>query len=107
MIFLNRDDRRALGLEDCGQVDVTSHFEGQERTMTDVQVVPYPIARRSAAMYFPEANVPRAGGQRGGGQQHPDLEVGSHHARPFGDLRTAIVPVASVPPISAESGSAR
>jgi hypothetical protein len=36
---------------------VTSHFDGQTRTAEHVQVVPYPIAKRSAAMYYPEANV--------------------------------------------------
>ncbi len=38
-------------------VDVTSHFEGETRTAARVQVVAYPIARKSAAMYYPEANV--------------------------------------------------
>ena len=57
VIFLNSDDAASANLREGDLVDVTSHFAGQERTMAQVQVVPYPIARRSAAMYFPEANV--------------------------------------------------
>ena len=57
VIFLNSDDAASANLREGDLVDVTSHFAGQERTMAHVQVVPYPIARRSAAMYFPEANV--------------------------------------------------
>jgi len=36
---------------------VTSLYDGHARIMRRVQVVPHLIARRSAAMYFPEANV--------------------------------------------------
>lgn len=57
VIFVNPADLEALGLGNVEMVDVTSHFAGRERVAPQVQVVPYPIARRSAAMYFPEANV--------------------------------------------------
>jgi len=58
VIFLNHEDARRAGLAGEGQrVDVTSHFGGRTRTIADVQVVPYDIARGSAAMYYPEANV--------------------------------------------------
>ena len=57
VIFVNHDDAVAAGLAEGQYVDVTSHFENQQRTMTRVQVVPYPIAKRSAAMYYPEANA--------------------------------------------------
>jgi len=36
---------------------VTSHFNGQTRTASGFIVVEYPIPRRCAAMYYPEANV--------------------------------------------------
>ena len=57
VIFVNPADLETLGLRGVEMVDVTSHFAGRERVAPQVQVVPYPIARRSAAMYFPEANV--------------------------------------------------
>ncbi len=57
VIFLNRHDMDALGLTKDQIVDVTSHFEGRTRIAPRVQIVPYSIARRSAAMYYPEANV--------------------------------------------------
>ena len=57
VIFLNTDDVAKAGLRAGMYVDVTSHFENQTRTAERVQVVPYPIARQSAAMYYPEANV--------------------------------------------------
>ena len=57
VIFVNHDDVAAAGFTSGQHVDVTSHFENHERTMTRVQVVPYAIAKRSAAMYFPEANA--------------------------------------------------
>ena len=57
VIFVNHDDAASANLREGELVDVTSHFAGQQRVMTEVQVVPYPIAKRSAAMYFPEANV--------------------------------------------------
>ena len=57
VIFVNPADLEALGLRNIEMVDVTSHYAGRDRVAPHVQVVPYPIARRSAAMYFPEANV--------------------------------------------------
>jgi molybdopterin-dependent oxidoreductase alpha subunit len=57
VIFLNSDDMTNANLHAGQHVDVTSHFDGQTRTAEHVQVVPYPIAKRSAAMYYPEANV--------------------------------------------------
>jgi len=57
VIFMNGDDLTRAGLHDGDYVDVTSHFEEQRRTANRVQIVAYPIAAKSAAMYFPEANV--------------------------------------------------
>lgn len=57
VIFLNPDDLRELGLRDGQEVDITSHFEGETRTAHRFRAIAYPIARRSAASYFPEANV--------------------------------------------------
>jgi hypothetical protein len=38
-------------------VDLTSHFEGEERTARHFMVAPFAIPRRCAATYFPEGNV--------------------------------------------------
>ena len=38
------------------KVDITSHFEGEQRTARDWLVVPYEIPRGNLAAYFPEAN---------------------------------------------------
>ncbi len=57
VILLNAQDIEAAGLTPGQLVDVSSHFQGRTRTMEHVQVVDYSIAPRSAAMYFPEANV--------------------------------------------------
>ncbi|MFL6337254.1 MAG: FdhF/YdeP family oxidoreductase [Pyrinomonadaceae bacterium] len=57
VIFLNPEDVKELGLSAGQVVDLYSHFEGEERTARRFLVVPYNVPRRSAATYFPEANV--------------------------------------------------
>jgi molybdopterin-dependent oxidoreductase alpha subunit len=57
VVFLNSQDIKEAGLHEGQLVDLTSHFEGQERTAPRFVVVSYSIPRRCAATYFPEANV--------------------------------------------------
>jgi molybdopterin-dependent oxidoreductase alpha subunit len=57
VIMMNREDMDEQGISPRQLVDVTSHFHGQTRTASGVIAVEYPITRRCAAMYFPEANV--------------------------------------------------
>jgi molybdopterin-dependent oxidoreductase alpha subunit len=57
VVLLNRDDMRAAGVTEGQMVDLTSHFEGEQRVARHFVVVPYDIPRRCAATYFPEANV--------------------------------------------------
>jgi anaerobic selenocysteine-containing dehydrogenase len=57
VIFVNADDLRELGLADGQWVDITSVFQGETRTAPRFRAVAYPIARKSAATYFPEGNV--------------------------------------------------
>ncbi|HZI04287.1 MAG TPA: molybdopterin dinucleotide binding domain-containing protein, partial [Archangium sp.] len=57
VVMLNAEDMRALGLEAGQAVDLTSHFQGQQRVAKHFVVVPYDIPRRCAATYFPEANA--------------------------------------------------
>lgn len=57
VVFLNPDDVRLSGLKEGQNVDLISHFEGEERIARNFVIVPYSIPRRCAATYFPEANV--------------------------------------------------
>ena len=57
VVLMNKDDISFAGLEDGQVVDLISHFEGEERIARHFVVVEYNIPRRSAATYFPEANV--------------------------------------------------
>jgi len=57
VIFLNEEDMRQRGLIAKQWVDITSHFGSERRRAERFEVVPYPIARGSAAAYFPETNV--------------------------------------------------
>jgi molybdopterin-dependent oxidoreductase alpha subunit len=57
VVFLNEDDMQSAGLTTGQAVDLTSHFEGEERVARHFVVVPYSIPRRCAATYFPETNV--------------------------------------------------
>jgi molybdopterin-dependent oxidoreductase alpha subunit len=57
VVLMNKDDIRLSGVKEGQTVDLISHFEGEERIARHFVVVPYDIPRRSAATYFPEANV--------------------------------------------------
>jgi anaerobic selenocysteine-containing dehydrogenase len=54
---MNADDMRERGLDDGSIVDITSHYEGEQRLGHRFRVVEYDVPRGSAAAYFPEANV--------------------------------------------------
>jgi anaerobic selenocysteine-containing dehydrogenase len=57
VLFLNPLDMEARNLR-AGQIgDIYGHFEGEVRKAPRFAIVPYAIARRSAAAYYPEANV--------------------------------------------------
>lgn len=57
VIFLNEEDMKDAGIVQGQLVDLTSHFNGQERHAQKFMVAPYSIPRRCAATYFPEGNV--------------------------------------------------
>ncbi|MEM6269229.1 MAG: FdhF/YdeP family oxidoreductase [Bacteroidota bacterium] len=57
VLLMNRQDMKARGWRSKQVVNVTSHFEGEERVSENWYVVPYQIPRRSLGAYFPEANV--------------------------------------------------
>jgi molybdopterin-dependent oxidoreductase alpha subunit len=57
VLFLNPLDMEARNLKAGQIVDIYSHFEGEVRKALRFAIVPYAIARRSAAAYYPETNV--------------------------------------------------
>jgi molybdopterin-dependent oxidoreductase alpha subunit len=57
VVFMNADDIRERGLEDGAVVDITSHYDGEQRHARRFRVVEYDVPRGCAAAYFPEANV--------------------------------------------------
>jgi len=57
VVFMNEDDIKAAGLQQGQLVDLTSHFNGEERVARHFMVAPVQIARGCTATYFPEANV--------------------------------------------------
>ena len=57
VVFLNEEDMKETGLVQGQLVDLRSHFQGQERKAERFMIAPYPIPRRCAATYYPEANV--------------------------------------------------
>jgi len=57
VLFLNPIDMEARNLQAGQIVDIYSHFEGEVRKAPRFAIVPYAIARRSAAAYYPETNV--------------------------------------------------
>ena len=57
VIFLNPLDIKAMNLRAGQIVDIYSHFDGEVRMAPRFAIVPYAIARRSAAAYYPETNV--------------------------------------------------
>ena len=57
VVFMNPEDVREAGLQQGQFVDLTSHFEGEERVARHFMVAPFAIPRGCTATYFPEANV--------------------------------------------------
>ncbi|MBA2663399.1 MAG: FdhF/YdeP family oxidoreductase [Bradymonadaceae bacterium] len=57
IVLLNPEDIAELGFEPEQSVDLHSHFAGELRIAPGFTIVAYDMPRRSAATYFPEANV--------------------------------------------------
>ena len=57
VIFLNRDDMLERGISNEQPVDITSHFNGEERQANRFLAIHYDMPRGCAAAYFPETNV--------------------------------------------------
>jgi anaerobic selenocysteine-containing dehydrogenase len=56
VLFMNKQDIAERGLKAKDLIDITSHFEGQQRTVEKFIVVPYEIPKGNVSAYFPEAN---------------------------------------------------
>lgn len=56
VLFMNHADITDRGLKAKDLIDITSHFEGEKRTVEKFVVVPYDIPKGNVAAYFPEAN---------------------------------------------------
>ena len=57
VIFMNEEDMKSLHLHTLDKVDLTSHFNGEERIAKGFLALPYNIPKQCTATYFPEANV--------------------------------------------------
>ena len=56
VLFMNREDLAARGIQAKALIDITSHYEGEQRTVEKFIAVPYDIPKGNVAAYFPEAN---------------------------------------------------
>ena len=56
VLFMNAEDVQSRGLKAKDLIDITSHFEGEQRTVEKFLVVPYDIPKGNVMAYFPEAN---------------------------------------------------
>jgi molybdopterin-dependent oxidoreductase alpha subunit len=56
VLFMNKQDIAERGLKAKDLIDITSHFEGEQRTVEKFVVVPYEIPKGNVSAYFPEAN---------------------------------------------------
>ncbi len=56
VLFMNKADMAERGLKAKDVIDITSHFEGEQRTVEKFIAVPYDIPKGNVSAYFPEAN---------------------------------------------------
>jgi len=56
VLFMNPVDMADRGLKTKDLIDITSHYEGEQRMVEKFVAVPYEIPKGNVAAYFPEAN---------------------------------------------------
>jgi molybdopterin-dependent oxidoreductase alpha subunit len=56
VVLLNRADMEEMGIAERQRLDLTSHFEGQTRSVCGLAAVSYDVPAGCAVSYFPEAN---------------------------------------------------
>ena len=57
VLFMNQEDMRLANLKKLDVVDITSTYDGIERTAHKFKVIPYAIPKGNLGAYFPETNV--------------------------------------------------
>jgi anaerobic selenocysteine-containing dehydrogenase len=57
VVLMNHDDMQRLQIEPYSQVDLISHFEGEQRRAAKWVAVPHHVRAGCVAAYWPEANV--------------------------------------------------
>ena len=56
VLFMNPADMESRGIKAKDLIDITSHFQGEERRVEKFVAVPYDIPKGNVSAYFPEAN---------------------------------------------------
>ncbi|RZK36002.1 MAG: hypothetical protein EOO57_08060, partial [Hymenobacter sp.] len=56
VVFMNQEDMAKRGLKAKQPVDITSHYQGEQRTVEKFLAIPYDIPKGNVSAYFPEAN---------------------------------------------------
>ncbi|GAB3875239.1 FdhF/YdeP family oxidoreductase [Hymenobacter segetis] len=56
VLFMNPADMAARNIKAKDLIDITSHYQGEERTVEKFVAVPYDIPKGNVSAYFPEAN---------------------------------------------------
>ena len=57
VVMMHENDMKEAGFQRHDVVNISSHFNGEMRSVQNFIVVPVPIAKRCVATYFPEANA--------------------------------------------------
>jgi molybdopterin-dependent oxidoreductase alpha subunit len=57
IILMHKADMKTLGLNEKDEVNITSHFNNEKRSIKNFKVIPYEIAEGCVAVYFPEGNA--------------------------------------------------
>lgn len=57
VLFMNPEDMESAGLKKLDVIDITSTYDGVERTANKFKVIPYAIPKGDLGAYFPETNV--------------------------------------------------
>ncbi|MFS4493210.1 FdhF/YdeP family oxidoreductase [Maribacter sp. 2308TA10-17] len=57
VLFMNPENMKSAGLKKLDVVDITSKYDGIERTAHKFKVIPYAIPKGNLGAYFPETNV--------------------------------------------------
>ncbi|HKJ24983.1 MAG TPA: molybdopterin dinucleotide binding domain-containing protein, partial [Myxococcota bacterium] len=71
VVLVNADDLEGTGLREGDEVTLTSHFEGETRSLPGFRIVAHGLPTRCVATYFPEANPLVPLGHRADGSRTP------------------------------------